>query len=315
MNLTLNLTSSCAAGTMPKKAVKQNKKKPSVRRLLYQMYINWPRSERELYDVCKKQGIWMQCLESFRKLLREFDKADTWEKMTPARNSIVHQQCLDDLQRIVDDDPSGYLYEYKQALAERGWKRSQSTIARMLKSPKECGGLGYSLQALQYKAWQKSYNERVQFLQTIRSEHYITAANTCSNLNICSRSHYDHSKMIWIDETHKSRNEARRGQGWAPKGKGARKFASFRDNKSFSALCAANQDGFVDAACYITEFGVDTERYEWWVEVYLLNMLGNFARGEPNSIVVLDNVNQHWSEKALRLIYSVGAVVSLRRTP
>ena len=142
-------------------------------RLLYKRYTNWSGTERELFELMTKAVMLRTSWKSFQDLLRAFDRNDTWEEMTPARDSTAYQQCLNDLRGIVDDDPSGYLSEYKVALAQKGWKRSERTIARMIKSPVKCGGLGYTLQALQYKAWQKSYDERVHFLQTIK---YVPAA-------------------------------------------------------------------------------------------------------------------------------------------
>jgi len=51
---------------------------------------------------------------------------------------------------------------------------------------------------------------------------------------------------------------------------------------------------------------ITTVDFEDWVENYLLSILGDFSRGEPNSILVMDNASTHCSERVLRLIKEKG---------
>lgn len=57
-------------------------------------------------------------------------------------------------------------------------------------------------------------------------------------------------------------------------------------------------------ACQLADETVDTESWTSWVRDRLCPELGNYEKDEDNSIVVLDNVTQHWSQEAIRLITS-----------
>ena len=52
---------------------------------------------------------------------------------------------------------------------------------------------------------------------------------------------------------------------------------------------------------------VDRRRFTQWVEQKLCPVLGNYALGQKNSIVVLDNATIHHSEEIVDLIQGSGA--------
>jgi len=54
---------------------------------------------------------------------------------------------------------------------------------------------------------------------------------------------------------------------------------------------------------------VDREYFELWVEHNLVPVLGNFEKGEPRSVVVLDNCSIHGGGRVQALIEDAGAVV------
>ena len=83
----------------------------------------------------------------------------------------------------------------------------------------------------------------------------------------------------------------------------------FYDDKNFTLLLACNLNDFVVPACYVAEEKIDTAAFVAWVQYHLCPCLGDFARGEPNSVLVLDNVNQHWSSEASDLIRERGTQV------
>ena len=56
---------------------------------------------------------------------------------------------------------------------------------------------------------------------------------------------------------------------------------------------------------------VNTERFEQYVEECIVPILGRFDYSEPNSIVVMDNVIIHLSERVERLIRDAGAILLL----
>jgi hypothetical protein len=83
----------------------------------------------------------------------------------------------------------------------------------------------------------------------------------------------------------------------------------FYDDKSLTLLAACNVEGFVMPACYVAEETIDSEAFVAWVRHYLCPCLGNYAMAEPNSVLVLDNVNQHWSPVAMALIRARGTEI------
>ena len=54
---------------------------------------------------------------------------------------------------------------------------------------------------------------------------------------------------------------------------------------------------------------MDTERFEKYVEEKLVPMLGQYALGEPNSIVAMDNASIHNSDKVRDLIENARALL------
>ena len=72
-----------------------------------------------------------------------------------------------------------------------------------------------------------------------------------------------------------------------------------RDNAEVS-LSSEGSAGTVDAAAFI-RFMND--------KLIKTKVLGNYARGEPNSIVVLDNTSIHNDPEVKRLIYAHGAIL------
>lgn len=111
------------------------------------------------------------------------------------------------------------------------------------------------------------------------------------------------------DTVRAGRNEARRRRGYGLRGQRARICEPFYDDKSLTLLAACNMHGFVVPACYVAEETIDTNAFVAWVQHYLCPCLGDYAQGEPNSVLLLDNVNQHWSDAALDLIRGRGTVV------
>ena len=83
----------------------------------------------------------------------------------------------------------------------------------------------------------------------------------------------------------------------------------FTTIKSLALLAACNVDGFVIPACYFAEETIDSEAFVAWVRYYLCPCLGNYAMAEPNSVLLLDNVNQHWSPEAIALIRARGTEI------
>ena len=84
-------------------------------------------------------------------------------------------------------------------------------------------------------------------------------------------------------------------------------------------IVAADIDGFVPGTCNlymrndISSEGasgtVGSEDFVEWVRHFLVPTLGNYARGEKRSIVIMDNASTHMCNEVEYLIESVGAVL------
>ena len=205
------------------------------------------------------------------------------------------------LTAIVKDHPEFYVDEIRDEfnirLCDPSFHLSPSTIWKTLVT--RCG---YSLRVANMKAAQRDESLRHQ---------YRTALSM-----------YDDPAMfVFIDETHKDRNAARRRRAWGPRGANNDVDAVFAPagDSRWTLLAAADIDGFVGAACHLvhrkhdtkdtdTSRGtVDTTLFLWWVEHCLCPSLGNFEKGEPRCVVVADNAPTHQSDEFRELIERAGA--------
>ena len=110
-------------------------------------------------------------------------------------------------------------------------------------------------------------------------------------------------RLVMIDETHKDRNASRRRRGWKKKNGNAEVNEWHRRCVRYTMMGAADINGFIPAACHIvpreeiSDEGaagtVDSEYFLFWIQTYLCPMLGNYVRGEPCSVVFLDNASTH----------------------
>ena len=103
----------------------------------------------------------------------------------------------------------------------------------------------------------------------------------------------------------------------------ARKKAELRqafdvsEEGDYTAICAGDIYGFIPEACELVFRGdnkinsalgtVDGDRFLEYLEYYLCPTLGNYARGEPRSLVIIDNVRFHQKLEVKRLINATGA--------
>ena len=120
----------------------------------------------------------------------------------------------------------------------------------------------------------------------------------------------DYRRLIFVDETHKSRRDQLRKRGRSKTGTQpmisqmyCREFASL--NATLMAAC--NCDGFLISACQVFFGNIDRELFEYWIEHFLLQHLNPWP--QKNSVVVLDNASQHHGGRLFELVESVGAKV------
>lgn len=123
---------------------------------------------------------------------------------------------------------------------------------------------------------------------------------------------------IFVDESNKDRNAARRKYGWSKVGTPVNYRSLFNMDTHYTLIGVADCFGFVIPACHVVlhkykkkdeHKPVDTEGFEWFVEHKWSPVLGNYDLGEPHSVVVMDNCSIHISSRVKQLIEAAGAVI------
>lgn len=219
-------------------------------------------------------------------------------KKQNTRSGAVSKEELLILKQIVDDEPYLYLDEIIFAFGYRTGKfLSKSGISRLLTRK-----LRYSLKIMSDVAKQRSVEEEEKFL------HAMTLL-----LQGCPE------RLICIDESHKDRNAARRRRGWSMKNVPCEYRDWFRQTVRYTLIAAADIGGFIPSACHcvlrdhISNEGaagtVDQKYFLYWVKEYLCPKLGNYIKGEPRSVVFMDNASTHMTPEVVHAIQSTGAVL------
>ena len=228
-----------------------------------------------------------------KRLCKEFERtyaslvgdppSRPWAIPVKRRTSSVARKLDEDglrcLKSIVDDNPRLFLDEIALKLKmDHGVILSEASICRYLMASTRNGGLGYTLKKLSRLAVQKDYAERRDFLHVW--------------LGFYRELH--HTALV-LDESHGDENVARREMGWAALGQKAYVFEPFRKTTTFSLLAVANQDGFCPHMCYIAREPVTSDLFVDYFRHYVYPYLRPL--GEPNGILLLDNVSQHWDPR------------------
>ena len=202
-------------------------------------------------------------------------------------------RCIKD---IVDEHPEFYLDEVQATICTRlSLYISISTIYRILKDK-----IGYTLQVCYESAAQRNENERAL---------YRTALE-------CLVSRAD--QVVFVDETHKDKHASRRRKAWGPRNSGGIALKRwFKNEVRYTMIAALDINGFIESSidCVqrteISSEGasgtVDASYFEGWVKNNLCPLLGDFSKGEPRSIVVMDNASTHMDGKVAQMIKDTGA--------
>ena len=213
----------------------------------------------------------------------------------------VTQLHIQALRRIVDNHPEYYLDEFAEELAYRTNSTfALSTISRVIKEE-----FNLSLQVCHEVARQRNENERKLYKHAL-----------CTLLSVFE----DLGMLVYIDETHKDRNASRRRRAWGKKNSGGVKLDRwFKNTVRYTMIIACNINGFMTKTCQLVERDeisdegaagtVDGEAFKQWVENFLVPSLGDFSKGEKNSIVVMDNASTHMCYKVKDMINAKGAVL------
>ena len=148
--------------------------------------------------------------------------------------------------------------------------------------------LGYSLHVCYEAAAQRNEAERCRYKAALES--LVTNAD----------------QVIFVDESHKDRRASRRRRAWGLRNKGGVALRRwFKNSVRYTMIAAMDINGFITSSIDCVKRGeseedqntVDSSYFESWVENFLCPTLGSYAKGEPRSIVVMDNASTHMSAK------------------
>ena len=207
---------------------------------------------------------------------------------------------MDALMRISIEQPQLYLDEIQTELyRETGEMWSSSTIWRKLRV------LGYSLQVAVFRAKQQQQEE---------VDLYHTRLNDRMN---------HPRQLLFLDESAKDQSASRRRRALSPRGVTPIILSAMvrEFDKRYSLIGACNWEGFVKQACHIVEREqssvdqnpergtVDGDRFEEYLETYVVPVLGRAIQNEPNSIVIMDNASIHNSTRVRDIIEGAGALL------
>ena len=151
------------------------------------------------------------------------------------RKKLVRRDHIELIKSLLDDDPTLFLDEIQDRIHRMTRMRySIRSIGLVISRSTRMGGLGYTRKILEERAAQANEAE----------EHYY---------RMCLASVSQPEMLIFIDESHKSRGDARRRRGRGTKGKSVicRRLFSETDKENYTLIGAVNIYGFVKEACRV----------------------------------------------------------------
>jgi hypothetical protein len=203
---------------------------------------------------------------------------------------------LEYLRNLVREEPDLYLDEISECLQMKGWNVCRSSIWCVLTKR-----FGWTLRLFTSRARQKDAILRTQYRQAIMQVPFP-------------------EMLVFVDETHRGRNESRRRRAWAPRGEDNSLDAFFFGNDlGATLLAAADLNGFVLPMCELvfhkkgaedadpTRGTIDTDRFMMWVQQRLCPFLGSAVMCEARSVVVMDNASIHQNPRIKEMIEATGA--------
>jgi hypothetical protein len=122
------------------------------------------------------------------------------------------------------------------------------------------------------------------------------------------------NQIVLFDEMHKEKRSSHRSRAWGRVGHEVVMDKCFHDGKRYTMVGVADVNGFVQSACVCfrrdelfddppggASGTVNKQVFIDWLTLQILPFLGNFEKGEPRSIVILDNASIHMDEEIVSL--------------
>jgi len=212
------------------------------------------------------------------------------------RTNVVTEELVQCLESIIEEHPEYYLDEIQMAVCVRQKVFiSQTTLWRILREK-----LDYTLQVCYESAKQRSESQRALYKAALKA---------------LVKNPY---QLLFVDETHKDKAASRRRKAWGPRNSGGIAITRWFQNEArYTMIACLDINGFIPNTidCVLRDEisaegaagTVKAAHYEEWVEHFLCPVLGSYAKGEPRSIVVMDNASTHMHQRVAALIRATGA--------
>lgn len=179
------------------------------------------------------------------------------------------------LLRLILEYPGIYLHEIQAKLViYLGVNISRATICRTLKF------MGCTRQVIQHIALQRDENDRAKFMAEV--------------------SVYDPAMLVWIDESGCDNRNARRKQAYSIRGITPKDHRLLSRGTRYSAIPIMSVEGIHDVC--LLEGTVNGERFEDFVQNFLIPILQPFNGVNPLSVVIMDNASIHHVDSVTDLI-------------
>ena len=107
--------------------------------------------------------------------------------------------------------------------------------------------------------------------------------------------HYKAEQLVFVDESASNERTAERRRGWSPRGFPCRVRRRGRRSKRWLLLRVLNVDGYLAWEIYQDSF--TTERFNAFIEIFVLPLMRPYSEGAPCCVLVMDNHSIHYSEE------------------
>ena len=239
------------------------------------MYYNEDMEVDDIYPLIpspRKGGLPHVKKETVEKVIKYFDSFGTLEPAPRKKRARkMAPQHVAVLVEIVKKDPYLFLEEIATELTER--TAVEYAVGRCYY---ELRSRGYCLKKMRKKARQRNERKRDLYWETIAELLGHTGSRR---------------QLFFADETAKDTRALRRWRGWGLGGDRVEIEEMLFKGKVLSILALYGCDGFIDFDFKVGGYKGD-DFFESAMGM-IIPHLGNYARGEDNSILVLDNCQIH----------------------
>ena len=240
--------------------------------------------------------IWVQLLEDTGLYLYQDAKLSAkWRKLgVKTQSTSLTGEHAEVLRTIVRHRPNCFIFELTFSLSTAvGVLYSESVVYRCL-----VDHLKFSRQVARVVPRQRDEVERMRYRQALHAAVHRA------------------DQTVYLDEAHKSTSEEARRHIWAQRGRGGKVteyLPPLGVGSDYTFLAAVDVNGFINEMSLVRPSGlgkddpdpsrgtVTADVFYSWMRYYVAPYLGSYSRGEPRSVVIMDNAPTHFDPRLAAL--------------